>query len=96
MTAKLVELIEVEEREGRGLDSSDPVRMVTRWYTKAGEMVCERDRWKEGRDVVTDDKPIREVTVDFSLDGSPAFTYRGNFRPGSTYRFAHTHHEVAP
>lgn len=44
MAAKMVELIEATERRGNGTDA-DPVRMVTGWWTKAGELVVEDDKW---------------------------------------------------
>lgn len=44
MAAKLVELIEATERRGNGTDA-DPVRVVTGWWTKSGELVVEDDKW---------------------------------------------------
>lgn len=44
MAAKLVELIEATERRGNGTEA-DPVRVVTGWWTKAGELVVEDDKW---------------------------------------------------
>lgn len=44
MAAKMVELIESTERRGNGTEA-DPVRMVTGWWTKSGELVVEDDKW---------------------------------------------------
>lgn len=40
--AQLVELIEVEERRGRGVDG-DPVRIIKRFFTREGNLAAEYD-----------------------------------------------------
>lgn len=44
--AKIVELIETEERRGHGIEC-DPVRTVYQLWTKDGVLVFERDRWSD-------------------------------------------------
>jgi hypothetical protein len=41
--AKLVVLIEAEEKRGRGVSESDPVRIVMQWFTLGGKLVVEKD-----------------------------------------------------
>ncbi len=42
--AKLVMLIETEDRRGRGA-TDDPVRLVKQWFTVEGQLVVEHDPW---------------------------------------------------
>lgn len=44
--ARIVEFIECEDRRGRGIEG-DPIRRVTQYWTKDGELVFELDPCKE-------------------------------------------------
>lgn len=47
--AKLVVLIEVDEKRGKGVEG-DPVRLVRQWWTTDGTFVVELDPYKEASD----------------------------------------------
>lgn len=54
MKTRIVELIITDDRRGSGLDG-DPVRIVSKLFTKDGDLVAEvdpliRDRFQESRD----------------------------------------------
>ncbi len=42
MSAKIVELIETATTRGRGT-KEEPIRLVTQYYSKAGELIFEKD-----------------------------------------------------
>lgn len=46
--AKIVELIETEERRGRGVEG-EPFRIVYQLWTKDGRLVLDYDQWSEAR-----------------------------------------------
>jgi hypothetical protein len=46
MSAKLVELIETETLRGTG-KGNDVFRRVNQWWSKAGDLVVEKDEWQE-------------------------------------------------
>lgn len=60
MQAKLVELIETQERRGEGKTEEDPIRIVTQWYTKEGELVVELDPFKYNGPLYLDGVPWKE------------------------------------
>lgn len=45
MSARIVEVIESVERVGNGRSEADPARLVTRYYTRDGELLADRDSW---------------------------------------------------
>lgn len=94
--AKLVELIETEERRGSGTSESDPVRMVKQWFTKSGELVVEWDEWKDGmRLALPEEPPIRTASIQVHMDGAvEVVTRTGHWDPGYCYAFQQFHHEV--
>ena len=47
--SKLVVLIETIESIGTGV-LDDPTRQLSSWWTLGGELVAERDYWKEEQD----------------------------------------------
>ncbi len=60
--AKIIELIEVEEKRGLGKDG-DPVRRVYQLWTKDGRLVHERDDWSEHRERVLVAEGIKAAGV---------------------------------
>lgn len=44
--AKVIEVIETYKKEGLGVEK-DPVRLVYQLWTLDGELIFERDTWKE-------------------------------------------------
>lgn len=45
--AKLIQVIETEERRGCGLNEDDVVRLVLQFFSTDGELLMERDTWLE-------------------------------------------------
>lgn len=50
MSARVIEVIEVEMPCGRGVED-DPVRIVVTYYSKDGILLAERDEWLEGQKI---------------------------------------------
>lgn len=46
--AKLIQVIDMEERRGLGNDR-DPVRRVRQFWTPEGELLAEVDEWRDSR-----------------------------------------------
>jgi hypothetical protein len=44
MTARLIQVIEVDERRGKGIEG-DPVRVVLQYWSTDGVLLAERDTW---------------------------------------------------
>lgn len=51
--ARVIEVIEANERRGSGRSEIDPARLVTCYYTRDGELLAECDPWLDGRVAVT-------------------------------------------
>lgn len=49
----VIEVIESQIKVGKGVDESDPVRIVTQYHTKDGVLLAERDEWKECHSIIT-------------------------------------------
>lgn len=47
--AKLIQVIETEDRRGAGLDEDDPVRLVKQFWSSDGVLLMERDEWRDRR-----------------------------------------------
>jgi hypothetical protein len=45
--AKLIEVIQVHTTIGKGIEG-DPVRLLIQYWSKDGELLVERDEWKDG------------------------------------------------
>jgi hypothetical protein len=46
MTAKIIQVIYAEEKEGLGKEK-DPVKIVRKLYTLEGQLICELDKREE-------------------------------------------------
>ncbi len=46
MSARLIQVIEVDELRGKGV-TDDPARRVTVYYSTDGAFLSERDEWKD-------------------------------------------------
>lgn len=63
--AKIIEVIEAEVTRGSGNLSDDPYRTVTQYWSKEGELLWEKDAWKEKRKEKQEEKPqVKEQKAD--------------------------------
>jgi len=49
MKTRLIEVIETYERRGEGTEES-PIRLIHQFFTKEGELLFEKDCWREYED----------------------------------------------
>jgi hypothetical protein len=88
VSAKLVELIEVEEHGGKGTES-DPHRIIKRFYTKEGEFVCERDTWIPREPDPSASDRVVHILVTGGRGGLEIVHQEGYWEKGCTYLFKH-------
>ena len=52
MSARVMQVIQTETMRGKGIAPDDPCRTVIQYYTFDGELLAERDEWKEEQELV--------------------------------------------
>lgn len=65
MQAKLIQVISTQERRGRGLDETDPIRMVDQIYDIDGNLLMERD--PHAGKPITGEGPLRPMKESLQL-----------------------------
>ena len=52
MSARVMQVIQTETMRGKGIAPDDPCRTVIQYYTFDGELLAERDEWKEEQELL--------------------------------------------